>query len=182
MVLKHGHSVSGVTHSLRTWHNALGLLLDGERNSNIRIITKTVYTITIPSMLTFRFNIVVLFERPQTNQALNAAQSEWNHFKINLLHLCCCSLNITPHPGPHGELSAALSLQSVPSTNLPLPPLLYPPPPPHRQKSACLTSHMYLKHTTLHSGCQQLTPVTGLMSIAFYCLCIASTRKLYLTL
>lgn len=54
---------------------------------------------------------------------------------------------------------------------------------PHRQKSACLTSHMHLKHTTLHSGCQQLTPVTGLMSIAFYCLCIASTRKLlYLTL
>lgn len=35
---------------------------------------------------------------------------------------------------------------------------------------------MLHKHSTLHFGCQQLTPVTDLMSIAFYCLCVASSR------
>lgn len=45
-------------------------------------------------------------------------------------------------------------------------------------KSACFTSLCTSQQSKLHCGCQQLTPVPGLMSIAFYCLCVACTRLL----
>lgn len=65
----------------------------------------------------------------------------------------------------------------------------YPPHPPHLPKEfnlhvspTCLThghTHTHQTHPTLHYGCYSSPQLTGLMSIAFYCLCVAAPCCLY---